>query len=101
MRVLYFLYISFLTWKAALIYGQLLSLFHLFFYVNKSRVNQELLSFPRFGPKLWNFFPENLRSFSKRSFNKKIHALYLLNSEDKTSKETIAAKITTEFKEII
>ena len=44
------------------------------FYVNKSRLNQQLLSFTRFGPRLWNAFPDSIRSRPKRSFNKEIHS---------------------------
>ena len=43
-----------------------------------------LLSFARFGPQLWNAFPENLHSRPTWFLNKKIHALLLnlLYSED-------------------
>ena len=44
------------------------------FYVNKSRINQQLLSFARFGAKLWNAFRENLHSRPRRFLNlKKMH----------------------------
>ena len=45
------------------------------YYVNKSRLNQQLSSFSRLGPKVWNNFPRSLRSLPKRSFNKNVHAL--------------------------
>ena len=60
----------------------------------------QLLSFARFGPKLWNDFPENLRSIPRRSLNKKSHALLLnlLYSEDAyPSKQTVVAKLIAGF----
>lgn len=66
-------------------------------------INQGLIkNFSLFLDSVQNFgisFLKICAPFQKGPLTKKIHALYLLNSEDNTSKETIAAKITTEFKE--
>ena len=54
------------------------------FFVNKSRLNQQLSSFSRFGTKVWNCLPNSMHSLPKKSLNKKIHTLLLklLNDED-------------------
>ena len=59
-----------------------------------------LVILDRFGPKLWNAFPENLCSIPRRSLNKKIHALLLnlLYSEDAyPSKQIVIAKLIAGF----
>ena len=71
------------------------------FYVNKSRLNQQLLSFARFGPRLWNAFPDSIRSRPKRSFNKDIHSLLiniLISEDDYPAKQTIIFKLVAGFK---
>ena len=53
------------------------------FYVNSSDLELYKLSFSRFGTKLWNEIPCNIRHLAKNKFKKKNHsANYFLNSED-------------------
>lgn len=48
-----------------------LALMLVIFNVNKSRLNQQPLSFARFGPSLWNAFPEHLLFRPRRCFQQK------------------------------
>ena len=54
------------------------------FYVNSSDLELYKLSFSRFGTKLWNEIPCNIRHLAKNKFKKKKNhsANYFLNSED-------------------
>ena len=54
------------------------------FYINRSRLNQNHVSFARFGAKLWNSVCDELRHLPKRSFKKHINEMLfsLLEAED-------------------
>ena len=54
------------------------------FYVNSSDLKLCKLSFPRFGAKLWNEIPCNIRHLPKNKFKKTLHKLLfdILNLED-------------------
>ena len=41
-------------------------------YCQYSRLNIQYKSFSRFGARLWNAIPQNIRSLSKKTFKKKI-----------------------------
>ena len=46
-------------------------------FVQKSRLNMKLKSFPAFGTRLWNCVHPDWRKFTKRAFKRKIHKLLL------------------------
>ena len=46
-------------------------------FVQKSRLNMKLNSFPAFGTRLWNCVHPDWRKLTKRAFKRKIHNLLL------------------------
>ena len=46
-------------------------------FVQKSRLNMKLKSFPTFGTRLWNCVHPDWRKLTKRAFKRKIHKLLL------------------------
>ena len=46
-------------------------------FVQKSRLNMNLQSFPAFGTRLWNCIHPDWRKVTKRAFKRKIHKLLL------------------------
>ena len=64
------------------------------FYINQSRLNQNLGSFAKFGAKLWNSICVELRQLPKRAFKKQIiNMLFsLLEAEDDYVKSPILLK---------
>ena len=51
------------------------------FYVQRSRLNQLLLSFSRSGVRIWNKIPLTLREQRKDPFKRKLHKLLIKVSE--------------------